>query len=121
MQPVGQALGVADQPGGVRILADADQNALARGPRTRDGSSLHFREQLLVDPVGGAAQRELAQRRQVGRREEVRERALRLARDINLAFLEALDQVVGREIDQFDGVSAVEDRSPARSRARARA
>ena len=33
-------------------------------------------EQLLVDPLGGAAQRQLAQRRQVAGREEVLQRAL---------------------------------------------
>ena len=29
-------------------------------------------------------------------------------RNVDLAFLEALDQIVGREIDQLDGVGAVE-------------
>ena len=69
---------------------------------------LHFREQLLVDPLGGAAQRQLAQRREVGGREEMLERALGLLRNVDLAFLEALDQIVGREIDQLDGVGAIE-------------
>ena len=69
---------------------------------------LHFREQLLVDPLGGAAQGEFAQRGEVGGREEMLERALGLFRNVDLAFLEALDQVVGRQIDQFDGVGAVE-------------
>ena len=82
---------------------------------------LHVREQLLVDALGGAAQRQLAQRRQVAGREVVLERALGLLGDVDLALLQALDQVVGREVDQLDGVGAVEDRSPARSRARARA
>ena len=110
MQAVGQALGVAHEAGRARILADADQNALARRPRPRDGARLHLREQLLVDPLGGAAQRKLAQRRQVAGREEVLERALGLLGDVDLAFLEALDQVVGRQVDQLDGVGAVEDR-----------
>ena len=110
VQAVGEALGVAHQPGGARILADADQHALARRPWPRDGARLHLRQQLLVDAVGGAAQRQFAQRRQVGRREEVLQRALRLLRDVDLAFLEALDQVFGRQVDQLDGIGAVEDR-----------
>ena len=71
VQPVGQPLGVAHEPGGARILADADQDALARRPRPADGVGLHLGQQLLVDALGGAAQRQLAQRGQVGRREEV--------------------------------------------------
>ena len=71
---------------------------------------LHLGEQLLVHPLGGAAQRQFAQRRQVGRREEMLERALGLLGDVDLALLQALDQVVGREIDQLDRVGAVEHR-----------
>ena len=55
---------------------------------------LHVLEQLLVDPLGGAAQRQLAQRGQVARREIVLERALGLLRDVDLALLQALDQIV---------------------------
>ena len=109
MQPVRQPLGIAHEASRARVLADADQDALARCPGARNGAGLHLSEQLLVDPLGGAAQRELAQRRQVGGREKMLERALGLSRNVNLAFLEPLDQVVGREIDQLDGVGAVED------------
>ena len=52
---------------------------------------------------------------------KVLQRPLGLLGNVDLALLEALDQIVGREIDQLDGVGAVEDRSPARSRARAHA
>ena len=71
---------------------------------------LHVREQLLVDPLGGAAQRQLAQRGQVARREIVLQRPLGLLGHIDLAFLQPLDQIVGREVDQLDRVGAVEDR-----------
>ena len=37
------------------------------------------------------------------------QRALRLLRDVNLAFLQACDEILGREIDQLDGIGAVED------------
>jgi hypothetical protein len=108
MQAVGEPLGVAYQAGTSRIVADAHQDALAGRPRALDGVGLHFREQLLVHPLGRAAQSELAQRGQVGRREEVLERALGLLGDVDLAFLESLDQIVGRQVDQLDGIGAIE-------------
>ena len=110
VQPVGQPLGVAHEPCRARVFADADQDALARGPGTGDGVGLHMGEQLLVDPLGGAPQRQFAQRGQVARREIMLQRALGLFGDVDLAFLQPLDQVVGREVDQFDGVGAVEHR-----------
>ncbi len=108
MQPVGEALGVAHEPRRARILADADENALARRPGPGNGVGLHLGEQLLVDALGGAAQRQLAQRGQIAGREEMLQRALGLFRHIDLAVLQPLDQVVGRQVDQLDGVGAVE-------------
>ena len=109
VQTIGQALCIAHQSGGARVFADADQDALARGPRPRDRARLHLRQQLVVDPFRGAAERQLAQRRQIGGREEVLERALGLLRHVDLALLEPLDQVVGGEIDQLDGIGTIED------------
>ena len=60
MQPIRQPLGVAHQPGRAHVLADANQDALARRPRALDGVLLHVGEQLLVHPIGGAPQRQLA-------------------------------------------------------------
>ena len=108
MQTIGEPLGVANESRAARVLADAHQDALACRPRPLDGVRLHFGEQLFVHAFGCAPQRELAQRRQVGRREEMLERALGLLGDVDLSFLEPLDQVVGRQIDEFDGVGAVE-------------
>ncbi len=71
---------------------------------------LHMGEQLLVHPFGGAPQRELAQRGEIARREVMLQRALGLLGHVNLALLQALDQVVGGEIDELDGVGAVEHR-----------
>ena len=109
MQPVGDALGVAHEAGGARILADADEDPLARRPRPGDGVRLHVGEELVVDALGGPAERQLAERRQVARREIVLERPLGLLRDVDLAFLQPLDQVVGRQVDELDRVGAVED------------
>jgi hypothetical protein len=66
------------------------------------------REQLLVHPLGGAPQRQLAQGRQVAGRKVVLQRALGLLRNVDLAFLQPLDQVIGGNIYELDRVSAVE-------------
>jgi len=88
----------------------ANENALARGPWTLDGARLHFREQFLIDPFRGAAQRKFAQRRQVGGREEMLECALGLLGNVDFSFLETLNEIVGGQIDQFDGIGAIEYR-----------
>ena len=110
VQAIRQSLGIAHKTRRARVLADADENALAGRPGSGDGARLHLREQLLVHPLRGAAQRKLAQRRQVGRRKKVRQRPLGLFRDVDLSFFEALDQIVRREIDQLDRVGAIEHR-----------
>src|SRR5262249_56675480 len=89
MQPVRQPLGIAYQPGGTRVLADAHEHALARRPWPRDRVRLHMGEQLLVHALGRAAECELAQRSKVAGREIMRQRALGLLRDVDLSFLEA--------------------------------
>ena len=38
------------------------------------------------------------------------QRPLGLLGDVDLALLQALDQVVGRQVDQLDGVGPIEDR-----------
>ena len=120
MQAVGEALGVTHEPCRARVLADADEQALARSPWARNGPRLHLVEQLLVDALGGAPQRQLAQSGQIGGREEMLERALGLLGDVDLALFQALDQVVGSDVDKLDGVGAIEDRVRAPSRARGR-
>ena len=69
----------------------------------------HVRQQLLVDPLGGAAQRQLAQRSQIALREVVANGALGLLRHIDLALAQALDQILGGKIDDLDVVRLVED------------
>ena len=110
VQAVRETLGVAHQAGRSRVLADAYQNALARRPRTLDGMLLHVVKQLLVYPVGCAPQRQFAQCRQVGWREEMLKRALGLLGDVDFALFQTLDQVVRRQIDQLDRIGAVEHR-----------
>ena len=110
MQPVRQPLCHAHEARRTRILADANQNAFACRPGPGDRIGLHMRQELLVDALGGAAQRQLAQRGQIARREIMLERALGLLGDIDLALLQARDQIVGRQIDQLDRIGAVEHR-----------
>src|SRR5262249_48784862 len=52
VQPVRQAFGIAHEASRPRVLADADQDALARGPRPGNRMRLHMREQLLVHALG---------------------------------------------------------------------
>ena len=108
LQPVGRAPRIADEAGRARMLVDADQDALARRPWARDGVGLHVGQHLVVDPLRGAAQRQLAQRGQVAFGEIVVERALRHFRHIDLALVQALDQIGGREVDQLDLVRLVD-------------
>jgi hypothetical protein len=66
-------------------------------------------QHLVVDAVGRAAQGQLAQGDQVALAEEVADRPFRLLRQIDLALLQALQQFVGRQIDQYHFVGIVED------------
>ena len=89
VQAIGEPLGIAHQPGAAWVLADADEDPLARGPGPRDGVGLHVREQLLIDALGGAPQRQFAQGGEVAGREVVVERALGLLGHVDLALLAA--------------------------------
>src|SRR3974390_1682437 len=109
MQPVGQALRGTHQSGGARVLTDADQEAFARSPGPRDRFGLHLREQLLVHALGGPAQRKLAQGGQIGWREEVFQSPLGLLRDVDLPFLQPLNEIRRCQIDEFYGLGAIED------------
>ena len=66
-------------------------------------------EQLLVHPLGGPAQGQLAQSGQVDGGEVVLERPLGLLGNVDLALFEPLDQIVGRQVDELDGVRPIED------------
>ena len=70
---------------------------------------LHVVQQLLVDALGSAAERQLPERRQIARREVVLDRTLGGVGEVDLAFLEPLDQVVGGKIDDLDIVGLVDD------------
>ncbi len=88
-EPVGQSPRIADTGRPARMRVDADENPFARRPGPGYGVGLHVGQQLLVDALGGAAQRQFPQRRQIARREIVLDRALGGAGNIDLALLAA--------------------------------
>ncbi len=108
VQRARHALAGAHQPLGLLVRADAHQQALAGGPDRADRRALAVRAHRRVDPVRRGAQRQLAQRDQVALAEEVLDRAPRLLRHVDLALAQALQQLVGRGVDQLDLVGALE-------------
>ncbi len=76
--------------------------------------------EIVVDLLGGLAQRELAKRDEVASAEEVGERLVDLLGRVDRAALEAVDQRVGRDVDELDLVGLVEHAVRDASRARTR-
>ena len=101
-QRIGDALGDAYQPVRARQFADRDHDPLTPRPIARERVAADIIEHLRIDRLRGPAKRQFAQRGEVGLGEEMRERAGRLVGDVDLAVLEPLDQLVGRDIDHLD-------------------
>ncbi len=93
-----------------RARTDAAQQRRLGLPDVRDRLVRPVRLDVVLDPIGGAAQRELAQRHQVAFAEEVARRPLDLLGNVDLAGLEPREQVVGRDVDQHHFVGVVEER-----------
>ena len=93
-----------------RARADAHQEAFRHRPRLLDGVIAHVGLHLRVHPLGGPPERQLAQRDQIALAEEVVDRFLGLLRDVDLAFFEALEEIIRRQVDQLDLVGALEHR-----------
>ncbi len=91
-------------------MAYADQDPFPGGPDILDPLVLPVDLHLLVHAVGGAAEREFAERDQVALAEEVLDGRGCLFRHVHLAFPEALEQVVRRQVDQLDLVGPVEQK-----------
>ncbi len=109
LQAAGEAGAGAHQPFRTRAGADADQQRIARLPHRLRRNLAAVGQHLLIDAVGGAAQCQLAQRDQVALAEKVADRPLSLQRQVDLAFLEALQQLVGRQVHEHHLVGGVED------------
>src|SRR5262249_23759188 len=108
MQAISQPLGVAYQACGTWVLTDANQDALADRPGSRNSAGLHLVQQLLVHTIRGSAKRQFPKCRKIRSREKVLQRPLGLFRYVYLPFFEPLDQIVGREINQFDSIGPIE-------------
>ena len=98
----GELCGAAGDPLRHIIRRDASEKPLGGAPRALDRLFAQIVDDFVVDTVGGAAQGKLAKRRQVAEREEVLGRPPRRIRQIDLALFEALDEFVGRDVDQHD-------------------
>ena len=105
---VGKALCRSHDHASVVVRADAGEDALARRPRPLDGLRLHAIDEVGVDALGGAAQGELAQRRQVLRLEEPLARPVGHVGHVDLALGEPLQKLLGRQVDQHDLVGLLE-------------
>ena len=116
---VGQPLGRAHDGRRDGVAADAGEDALAGRQRPLDRLRLHALDEVGVDALRRPPQRQLAQRRQVLRLEEVLARAGGRVLEIDLPLRHALQQLVGRQVDQHDLVGLLEHADRARSRARA--
>ncbi len=109
-QPVGDAARLPDQGRAARTAVNVDQQSLAGLPRAADGLAAHVVDHLLVDALGRAAQSQLTKGRQVSRLEIVLDGPFGLVRDVDLAVVQPPDQVLGREVDEFDVVGPVDHR-----------
>ena len=110
VEPVGHALGRADEPGRERARVHAHQQALGDGPDLLDRVLAPVDAHLRVHAVGGPAKGELTERDQVALPEEILDRLLRLVRHVDLALAEAFQEIVGRQVDQLDVVGLLEHR-----------
>ncbi len=106
---VGHAAGLADAEFGIRPCIDADEQAVAGGPGAINRVRAHVIDEGAVDAVGCAAERQLAQRGEVAAREEPVERAAGLIWHVDLAVLQAADEVIRRQVDDFDVIGGIED------------
>ena len=91
------------------VRPDAGEQALGGRPRAFDRLLAQIVDHLVVDAVRGAAQRQFAQRGQIAGSEETLGRPPGRLRHIHLAFVQALNELVGRQIDQNDVGGLLQD------------
>jgi hypothetical protein len=109
-QTGGDASRRADQSGAAGTRTHADQQALRRRPQGRYAVLAAIGLHVAVDALGHAPQRQLAQRQQVALAKEGVGGPPGVLRQIDPALAQALEQRVGREVDELDLVGAIEDR-----------
>ncbi len=109
-QPGRQPGGGADQLFAAGVMADAQQNGVAGMPDFFLALTVAPGAHLLIDPIGGTAQRQLAQGDEVALAKEVLDGPLGLAADIDFSLIEPLTQIVGGQVHQHHIVGGVEKR-----------
>ncbi len=88
--------------------AHRDEDPLGGRPDALDAVLRLVQAHLRVDALGGAPQRELAKGDEVALAKEALDGAAGLVGDVDLALLEAFEQLVGRQVDQTDLGSLVQ-------------
>jgi hypothetical protein len=106
---VGHALADAHQPDRRGPAADADEDAVARGPGLRLAVGAQMVDEVAVHPLGRRARRQLAQRGEVAAAEEAVDRPRRGLGHIDLALAQAALAFLGREDHHLDLVGALQD------------
>jgi len=89
----GEPLARAYEAGAVASRTNANQDAFARRPRLRDALRGAVTIHRGVDPLGGLAQRQFAQRDQIAGAKEVVQCNARAFRNVDLTLAQALQQV----------------------------
>src|SRR3984893_16204875 len=92
------------------IGTDAAEQRCLGFPDALDGLVGAIGLNVIFDTIGGAAKRKLAQRHEVALAEEISRSAFDLLGHVDLARLEACQQLVGRNVDQDNIVGLVEKR-----------
>ena len=108
VERVGDPLAGAHELLRLRVGTDGDQQPVAGQVGARGRSRQALRACRRIDPVGRPAQREFAQRHQVRLAEKAFDRRADLVGDVDLALLQALQQIIRGQVDQLDLVGLVE-------------
>ena len=110
VQPGREAARRAHDGFGRAVGADADQQPIGRRPGALDRVAAQVVDHLAVDPLGGAAQGEFAQRGEVAGLEEAVCGAPGVLRQVDAPLAEPRDQFGRRDVDDDDVVGFLQHR-----------
>src|SRR5262249_5520464 len=99
----------AHESGRRRARAHAHENALRHRPRVLAPFGATLQPHLLVDASGRLPKGELAERRERPLLEKALHRLPRLLGDVDLAVGEAIEELVGRQVDEANLVGLLDD------------
>ena len=92
------------------VMPNAQQNGVASMPDAILSLAVAPGTHLIVHPVGGASQRQLAQGNQVPFTKEMFDGPFGLPGDIDFAFVQTLAQIVRGQVDQHHFIGRIEKR-----------